>query len=136
MDHPDETAALDAQQTLVESSLPIVFATYDEAQADGVAQPVVVLVDCEDELGGEIARGWLGDEAVSDAIAMRHADDPDAETTVFARAVALADCRDELGRAFPYLAPVFESPPPDDGVLVVGVTAGGASALTAPNDAR
>ena len=27
------------------------------------------VVDCEDEIGGQIVRTWLGDEAVDDAIA-------------------------------------------------------------------
>lgn len=132
---PDPDDPLEAQQSLVESSLPLVFQTYDEALAEGQTQPIVVLLDCEDELGGEIARGWLGEEAVNDAVAMRHADDASADTTVFARAAPLAACRGELAEAFPYLAPALVSAP-DDGVLVIGVTAGGASALTAPFGAR
>lgn len=132
----DEAAALDAQQALVESSLALVFRTYDDAIAEGVAAPVVVLLDCEDELAGQIVREWLGDEAVGDAIADRQAADDGAETTVFARAVPLHLAARELPRVFPYLAPVFAGEPPRGGVLVVGVTAGGASALTAPDDAR
>lgn len=125
---------LEAQQLLVESALPLVFEAYDEASAEGIADPLVVLVDCEDELGGAIARGWLGDEKVDDAIAAEGTDGD--TTTAFARAIAWAECREELAEAFPYLAEVLGSPPPGDGVLVIGVTAGGASALTAPLDAR
>ncbi|QDU87587.1 hypothetical protein Pla175_09520 [Pirellulimonas nuda] len=122
---------LEQQQAMVESSLGLVFQTLDDAVAEGVSQPVVWLVDCEDEVGGAIARGWLGDEAVDDALA--EADEEDA--TLFARAIAWDDCRREAPEVFPYLAPVFDQPP-TEGVLVIGVTAGGASALVAPPDAR
>ncbi len=128
MTHDDP---LEQQQAMVEASLELVFQTLDDALAEGVRQPVVWLVDCEDELGGAIARGWLGDEPVDDALAQ--ADDEDA--TLFARAISWDDCRFEAPAAFPYLAPVFDEPPAD-GLLVIGVTAGGASALVAPMDAR
>ena len=136
-DRDNQTEALEAQLTLVESSLPLVFETYDHAVDSGVVDPVVLIVDCEDELGGQMVRGWLGDEAVDDAIAAQHAEEAEGfETTVFARALPLTECGHELSEAFPYLRPVFEDPPLADGVLVVGVTAEGASALTAPFDAR
>lgn len=128
---------LELQQELVETALPLVFSTYDEAERDGVQSPLVVLVDCEDELGGQIARGWLGEEVVDDAIAANLPDeDPDSQTTVFARALGWEEAAAELAEAFPYLGPALESAPPDDGVFVVSITAGGASALTAPWDAR
>ncbi len=132
----DDTFA--AHQLLVESSLPLIFATYDEAVEEEVASPMVVLIDCEDELGGQIARGWLGDEVVDDAIAAEEpGEDPDAvQTTVFARALAWDEAFPDLVEAFPYLAPALETGPPEDGVFLVGVTAGGAAAFTAPWDAR
>ncbi|CAE7370173.1 unnamed protein product, partial [Symbiodinium sp. CCMP2456] len=103
---------LELQQSLVESALPLVFEAYDEAVEAGVAAPIVVLVDCEDELGGEIARGWLGDDAIDDAIAAQVAseDAPDEgdPTTVFARAIAWDDARDDLAAAFPYLKPILD----------------------------
>jgi len=138
---PSPDDPLDAQQALVETSLALLFETYDDALKRRVKDPVVVLVDCEDELGGEIVRGWLGDEAVDDAIALEHAgaddgDDPASDTTVFARAFSWKDCRAEIPRAFPYLAEVFGEPPPSAGFLAIGVTAGGASALTVPMDLR
>lgn len=135
MDHPDDP--LDLQQSLVESSLPLVFETYDAAVAEGFTQPLVVLVDCEDEIGGALARAWVGDDAVDDAVAHHSGAEADGEpTTVFARAIAWDDATADLSAAFPYLGPILKAPPPEDGVLVIGVTAGGASALTAPWDAR
>ncbi len=127
---PDDP--LEQQQALAETSLALLFSTYDEARAAGVANPVVLLLDCEDEIGGEIARAWLGEEVVADAIGMND----ESDTTVFARPFAWQDCQREIPKTFPYLAPVFQSSPPSDGFLVVSVTAGGASALTVPLDAR
>jgi hypothetical protein len=138
MDSEDDP--LEVQQSLVESALPLVFEVYDEALKAGVTAPIVVLVDCEDDLGGEIARGWLGDDAIDDAIAAQAADDDSPHesepTTVFGRAIAWDDACGDLSEAFPYLKPILSGRPPDDGVFVIGVTAGGASALTAPWDAR
>ncbi|TWT33657.1 hypothetical protein KOR34_34900 [Posidoniimonas corsicana] len=133
MQDPELEAALEEQQNLVESSLPAVFEAYDAAIAEKISQPVVMVIDCLDEFGGQIAAAWVGDEAVEEAIAER---DPDDDTVVFAAAFAWEDCRREVPEFFPYLKPVFDQDPPSDGVLVIGVTSGGASALTAPFDAR
>ena len=133
---PELEAALDAQQALLESCLPLVFAEYDQAVQRGLKTPVVVLVDCEDELGGDIARAWVGDEAVDTAIAEQlHERQSDEETTAFARVVSFAEAKREIPQVFPYLEPVFAAPP-QDGFLAISITAGGASALTVPPDAR
>lgn len=133
----DTDDPLEQQQMLAESSLPLLFETYDAAVADGIHSPVVVLVDCEDAIGSQIARAWLGDDAVDDAIANNPDGDADDDpTTVFARAVSWKKSRREVPEIFEYLAPVFESGPPEGGFLVVSITAGGASALTVPLDAR
>lgn len=134
----DDEANLDAQQAFVESALEVVFDTYRGAIEEGIAAPIVVLLDCEDELGGQIARGWLGDEAIDDAIAVEHAaaDDEAAEvTTAFARALPFAEAASELSEAFPYLADSLAEVDPNDGVVILGVSAGGACLLTAPVDA-
>lgn len=129
--------ALEAQQELLESSLALVFSAYDDAVKRNARAPVVILLDCEDTIGGEIARGWLGDEAVSDAILAQHDEDDSGETTtVFAYAFPWKKCRREIPAVFPYLAPVFEAEYPTGGILAVSVTSGGASALTVPPDAR
>ena len=105
----DDERALDEQQALVESSLPLLFDTWDDANAHRVKDPVILLVDCEDDIGGEIARAWLGDDAVAAAITDTHAEDQAAATTVFARF---------------------------DAFLTISITSGGASALTVPLTAR
>ena len=47
---PEET-----QERFLESSLDLVFAAYDEAAEPAGEPTVVLLLDCEDEIGGEIA---------------------------------------------------------------------------------
>ncbi len=81
--------ALEEQQALAESSLPLLFEAYDDAVESEVERPVVILLDCEDEIGGEIARAWLGPEDVDEAISDRQASsDSEDSTTVYARAFA------------------------------------------------
>lgn len=134
---PDPAEALEDQQQLAESSLASIFEAYDEALEDGVADPVVFVLDCEDPLGGEISRAWLGDETVEQAIAIESAAaDEEGRTTVFVAAFPMSVCKAEAPKVFPYLRDVFNDPPDATGVLVVSVTSGGASALTAPMDAR
>ena len=118
--------ALDAQQDLLESSLEAVFAAYDEARARNLEQPVVMLVDCEDAIGGKIVRGWLGDEPVDNAIAEHANVDGDAGTTVFAQGFSFAESCREIPVVFPYLESVFRKSAPEDGFLAVAVTHGGA----------
>lgn len=134
-DSSSEDDALEAQQWLLESSLALVFDAYDEAVAANERDPVVFILDCEDAVGGEIARSWLGEQAIADAIADRALEDEESETTVFAHAFPFAKCRTEVPAVFPYLKGAFERPPAD-GFLAISVTAGGASALTVPFAAR
>ncbi len=129
---------LEQQQALLEGSLTLVFTAYDQAVATRVSDPVVILLDCEDPIGEKVARGWLGEEAVDIAIDQVSAERSaqNEQTTVFAYAFAWNVCQQEIPAVFPYLAPVFEQPPPRDGFLAISVTSGGASALTVPWDAR
>jgi len=131
-------ACLENQQALLEESLALAFSAYDEAATAGVSDPVVILLDCEDPIGAQIARGWLGDEAVDIARGpvMAEPSARDAQTTVFAYGFAWHACQREIPPVFPYLAPIFEQPIPRDGFLAISVTSGGASALTVPWDAR
>jgi hypothetical protein len=113
----------------------LAFEAYDEAIRAKQRDPVVVVLDCEDAIGGEIARSWLGEEIIADAIADRALEDEESETTVFVHAFPFAQCRTEVPAVFPYLKGALEQPP-TDGFLAISVTAGGASALTVPFDAR
>ncbi len=124
---------LELQQWLCETSLPLLFETYDDAMEGSGKRPVIVLLDCADEVGGRIARAWLGDQAVDDALADWG---EDADTAVYAQAMALSEAGREIPKMFPYLKPIFDDLPGSDGFLVISVTAGGASALTVPLDAR
>jgi hypothetical protein len=131
----DLEAALEAQQLLLENSLSAAVQAYRDGLSSGTGPVVVYVVDCEDDVGGQIVRAWLGDEQVDDAIAERRAlcDDPE-ETTVFSWGFAWEEAVAETSRMFPYLAPVFAEPPAE-GFLAISVTAGGASALTVPPEA-
>lgn len=129
--------ALESQQWLLETSLPLVFEAYDDAVKRQVEEPVVVLLDCEDVIGGDIARSWLGEETVEDAI-LHQSDDVDEggqATTVFAIAFSLEECRTEVPAVFPYLEPALQGPP-DAGFYAISVTSGGASILIVPPEAR
>ena len=139
----NEDPVLEAQQALLEMSLPLVFDAYDAATKSGMRQPVVFLLDCEDAIGREIAEGWLSTQAVQAAVEQQQLLAADVEvaeagsqTTVFAHAFPLEDCRTEVPEVFPYLTPVFSAGSPRDGFLVIAVTCGGASALTVPLSAR
>ncbi len=129
----DDQTALDEQQALLEDSLELVRSVYDSAIREAIDEPVVILLDCEDSIGGQIARGWLGSAAVDQAIEDQRVDDPSGETTtVFARAFPLAECARQIPAVFPYLAPIFAQTLSADGFLAISVAAGGASALTVP----
>jgi hypothetical protein len=133
---PSEEAALEAQQELLESSLPLVFEAFDAATKTGISLPIVFLIDCEDEIGSQIVQEWVGAETVEDAVEHRHLMESESQTTVFAHAFPWKDCCKEVPEVFPYLAPVFEGDYPKDGFLAIAVTRGGASVFTVPFAAR
>jgi len=136
-DSLSDEAASQAQQEMLENCLELVFDAFDEGVADKVVDPIVFLLDCEDEIGAQIASAWMGAEAVRDAVAEQQLADPGSDlTTVFARAFPLAESRQEVPDVFPYLASVFEAELPTDGFLAIAVTACGASAFTVPLTAR
>jgi hypothetical protein len=135
----DQQRDMDAREALVEDSLALVFEAYDRAAADGVVVPVIFLMDCEDEIGAEIARAWDGDDAVDAALLPEREQDaeegPSSLVTVLSRPADFEDCQRELPELFPYLAASFERPP-TAGILVVVVAFGGAGTFTVPHDAR
>ena len=124
----DEQAAI--QQALLVDCLPLVSETYATALRERVAVPVVFLLDCEDEIGGEIARAWRGDDAVDNALATETDDDDQQATTVLAVAHPFLQCAAEVPGVFPYLAASFKDPPPEGLLLAIVVAAGGAASYT------
>jgi hypothetical protein len=142
MPESDPDDYLEVQQELLEVSLQLVFEAYDDACRRHVRDPVVFLLDCEDEVGGQIARSWLGDDAVDDAISEQHGGNAfpdcgkDEQTTVFAMAFPFKECRRELPAIFPYLSSALDQSPSQDGFYVISVAAGGASIFTSPHSAR
>jgi len=137
-DFGDQQRDMQQRETLIESSLPQVFAAYDQAIAEGVAEPVVILLDCQDPIGSKIAREWVGSDAVDDALAAswEQAEQEGAELfTTLAEAFPFEECRQEVSRVFSYLAGTFEQPP-EEGFVTVVVTAGGAATFVVPPEAR
>ena len=135
----NEETALSVQEELLENCLPLVFQAFDSACEAKIRNPVVFLLDCEDPLGGEIAKGWLGEQVVQEAIEDFHStthEDSQGTTTVFAHAFSWEESQREVPGVFPYLGPVFSEGPPADGFLAITVAAGGASAFTVPSAAR
>jgi len=128
----DAERDMDARQDLLESSLAQVFNAYEASLADDVDEPVVLLLDCEDDIGGPMAREWEGDQAVDEAI--RQFAKKQLVTTL-ARGFSFAECRQEIPAAFPYLAGSFDAPP-EEGFLAIVVAAGGAGSFVVPFDAE
>lgn len=136
----NETQDMDGREALLEDCLPQLFDTYERALEDNIVDPVVFLVDCEDDIGAAMARSWEGDDAVDAAIlANAHSDGVDPQssiTTTLARAFTFQECKNEVPRWFPYLSGTFDRSPPNDGFFVVVVTYGGAGSFTVPDGAR
>lgn len=135
----NERDDMEGREALVEFCLDRLFEAYDLACREGTVCPVVFLVDCEDPLGGPIAREWEGDDSVDSAI-LAHADsggdDRATMTTVLTRAASFEDSRADIPALFPYLACSFEQFPRDDRFLVVAISFGGAATFTIPLSAR
>ena len=131
-DGVDVEAALEAQQLLLESNLELAFRAFDDALSGKMHDPVVFLLDCEDAVGGEIARSWVGDDTVDEAIAAQQSLGKSVETTVYACAFPFLNCSTEVPAVFEYLAPVFAVSAPTDGFLAIAVTRGGASVPYCP----
>ncbi len=143
----DEQTAAALREHLVESNFKQVLDGYQAAIKGGEKNPVVFLLDCEDPIGGEIARAWEGDEAVDEAILDAQHEQPSGDaaseegssqestetrTTILVRAFPFADCREEIPEVFPYLAESFQEEPAAGNFLVIVVAAEGAATFTAP----
>lgn len=127
---------MENRQALLEGSLEQVFNTYDNALDEEVADPVVFLLDCEDEIGGPMAVDWVGESELRAAIAEnRSAAQREEITTTLGVAFAFDECRDAITESFPYLLPSFETAP-TSGFLAVVVASGGAATFTVPFSAR
>jgi hypothetical protein len=63
----DTDLDMEYQQSFLEDSLSQVFMAYDEAVGAGIDQPVVILLDCDDPIGGRVAQAWLGAETIAHA---------------------------------------------------------------------
>ena len=127
------------REAMVESCLDRIFAAYDFGIEEKIVDPVIFLVDCEDVVGGAVARGWEGDDAV-DAAIMANAESDSLEgklpTTILTTAVSFVDSCTEVPRWFPYLEETLSQGPPCDAFYVIAITFGGAGVFSVPLSAR
>lgn len=128
----DLEADMDAREELLEGSLSQVLDVYGEALEDNIYLPVVFLVDCEDELGGKLARDWVGREEVDEAIASNRESSNNAMTTTFAQCLSFQDCQDDVPKMFPYLQGSFQQAPPEGTFIAIVVARGGAATFFVP----
>ena len=132
---------MDGREALIESSLGSLFYAFDVAVEEGLTEPVMLLIDCEDTIGAPIARKWEGNDAVdaaimSNAMENESTNREERNTTVLVKTVSLFDSQQELSRWFPYLADAFASGPATDGFYVVVISFGGAGVFTVPMTTR
>ena len=132
---------MDGREHLIESSLPRLFSAFDLAVDQGLVDPVVILIDCEDTVGDPIARGWEGNDAVDAAIMSNVIDErtsrgDERPTTILVKTVSFSDGQRELPRWFPYLSETLTNEPAIDGFYAVVISFGGAGVFTVPMSAR
>ena len=128
----DLAADMDTRESLLEGSLEQVLSVFDEALDDGMHLPVIFLVDCEDQIGGKLARDWVGREEVEEAITQNRATGNPDLTTTFAQSLSFADCQEYVPKMFPYLQGTFDRPPSEDQMITIVVAAGGAATFFVP----
>ena len=132
---------MDGREALLDSSLPPLFGAFDKSIEEGLINPVLLLIDCEDTIGGPIAREWEGGDAVdaailSNAMVERDRKSDEQATTVLIKTVSFLDGRQELSRWFPYLSEAFTEGPAAEGFYVVVISFGGAGVFTVSMSAR
>ena len=132
---------MDGREILIESALPQLFGAFDAAVEGGLIDPVVLLIDCEDTIGGPIAREWDGSDAVdaaimSNAIDGQTSNTDERTTTILVKTVSFFDGQQELSRWFPYLSDALSKGPTVDEFYVVVISFGGAGVFTVPMSVR
>lgn len=132
----DPERDMERRQALIDGSLPQLFSAFDEGIDEGLDDPAVALIDCEDEIGAPFARAWVGDEAVDAALAEQSSAGDDDLTVTLALTFDFLDIRRDFPEYFPYLAAALREPPPLDGFLAIIIAGGGAGAFTVPFSER
>lgn len=109
-------------------------AAHNWALTQNMRDPVVFLVDCEDDVGGRLARAWLGAAAVEAQIAARKRGERPGLTVVLARPVPFEEAQTIIQFDFPYLNEIAPEQPGTHEIAVVVVGLGGAASLFIPLD--
>ena len=85
-----------------------------------------------DELGGKLARDWVGREEVDEAIESNRSDGKRALTTTFAQCLSFQDCQDYVPKMFSYLQGSFQQAPPEGTFIAIVVACAGAATFFVP----
>lgn len=129
----------------VEAAMARLFAVYDAGVERCQREPVVLLVDCQDETARRLAEELSGVAVTvepapeqQDDAARGHAGCDGAQSGIATRAICadLQACRAALVAEFPYLAPALSRPRSSDELLAVAIAEGAASAFRIPFRAR
>jgi len=107
-------------------------AAHANGLSQGMVDPVIWLVDCEDDVGGRIARVWVGGPALEKQIAARKRGERPGRTTVIVRPIPYDEVGVMLQFDFPYLAGVGPERPGKEEICVFVVSLGGAASLFMP----
>jgi hypothetical protein len=107
-------------------------AAHANGLSQGMVDPVIWLVDCEDDVGGRIARTWVGGDSLEKQIAARKRGERPGHTTVIVRPIPYDETEFMLRYDFPYLAEVVPERPSKQEICVFVVSLGGAASLFMP----
>ena len=107
---------------LVFDCRPTILHTYREAIEDGMANPVVIVLDCKDRIGGHLARRFIPAAVVNTQVAAKpKPNDPVPVCLAFPYSKA----NTLLHETFPDLKPEEFPPQTGTGVYVAVVASGG-----------
>ena len=115
-----------ARSQLAEANYDQMCEVYRRAAAAGAAAFVVLVLDCGDVLGNQLARLCVGDARIEAELAAREGGSRAGATMTLVVPTDYEQTREGLLASFPELEADFTPPTPDN-FLAVLVTSGGAS---------
>lgn len=115
-----------ARSHLAESNFDKMCSVYQRAAAHGAESFVVLVLDCADVLGNQLARLCLGHDRIEAELSARDGGSQPGATMTLVIPTDYEATREGLLATFPELEADFTPPAPDNFLAVI-VTAGGAS---------
>jgi hypothetical protein len=142
---PELGSASEQQQAMMENALPAAWEAFRECRDEFSPHEccIVFVVDCLDEIGDRITRGWMGDDLVDQILAIQEEslDQDEPTAPVFTIGFDWEEGQRQTLDMFPYLEPALtaiaaQGLPRGDAFVAIAVTAGGASLFTVPTDTQ